>query len=492
MKNLILPFVILLLFAVSCTSKAKKKAHVHGLEPISYTGFSDNLEIYVTSKPFVKGKENKLVAYVTDLRNGYSPIASNLKVIFVENGSKSHKEIKTTVENNTFVFDITPNVSGSGTLTFYVNNSEISTSSFKIYENEHEAEEIRHQDLSPSQVSFKKSQQWYANFQTKLVTLQPFREVIATSGEIKSAPGDDVIISAKSSGIVIFGQQGMVVGKPISKGANMFVISNSDISVDNIDTKFKQSKVSLDLAKTNYERNLELIKDQIISQKELLDSKAAYDNALIDYNTHAKNYSKGGIKVDATMNAYLKNLLVKEGQFVEVGTPLATISQNKRLLIEADVTQKDFSKLNTIKSATFKMAGSNQWFHTDSLNGNILSIGTSIDPLHPYIPISMEVDNIGNLISGAFIEINLLANIATQSIVVPRSALLEEQGIYSVFVQINGEIFEKREVILGTSNGENFEINQGIQPNERIVTQGVYQLKLAMASGSLPAHSHEH
>ena len=62
----------------------------------------------------------------------------------------------------------------------------------------------------------------------------------------------------------------------------------------------------------------------------MIDSKAAYENAQIDYNTHAKNYSKGGIKVASIINGYLKNLLVSEGQYVEVGTPLATISQNKK------------------------------------------------------------------------------------------------------------------------------------------------------------------
>jgi RND family efflux transporter MFP subunit len=492
MKNLLLSLAILCGIVTGCNNAPKKKAHKHGLEPINQTIYSDNFEVYFTSKPFVKGKENKLVVYVTDHSNKFSPYTESINVTYKENGNNTQNKKLSKSINNSYNLSITPSNDGNGTLIFLIGEDEIATDNFKIYTDEHSAEEVGHHDLGPTEVSYKKSQLWNINFATQVAIPTTFNEVTATSGEIKSAPGDEVIVSAKSSGIVVFSQEGMVIGKPISKGSGMFIISNSDISVDNIDTKFQQAKVSLELAKVNYERNQDLIKDQIISQKELLDSKAAYDNAQIDYNTHAKNYSKGGIKVSSSIQGYLKNLLVSEGQFVEVGMPLATISQNKKLLIEADITQKDFSKMKSFKSATFKMVGSDKLYHTDSLNGSILSIGTSINPEHPFIPISMEVDNVGDLISGAMVEVFLHAASIQNVLTLPRTALLEEQGIYSVFVQINGETFKKQEVQLGATDGKKIVILDGIKSGDRVVTQGVYQLKLAMSSGSLPAHSHEH
>lgn len=491
MKNLLLPLVILISIVTGCSNGKKKKHHSHGLEPINHTIFSDNFEVYITSKPFVKGVENKLTVYVTDFQNGFTAYTGSMSLLYEENGEATQNEVLTK-NGNTFKLSITPSKEGLGSMTFYIGEEEISTKSFKIYPDEHAAEEVGHHDIAPSEVSYKKTQLWSIDFATQLTKMEDFSEVTTTAGEIKSAPGDEVIVSAKSSGIVIFGQEGMVVGKPISQGAGMFIISNNDISADNIDTKFQQAKVNLDLAKVNYERNEDLIKDQIISQKELIDSKAAYENAKIEYNTHAKNYSKGGIKVASTINGYLKNLLVSEGEYVELGMPLATISQNKKLLIEADLTQKDFGKLKHFKSASFRMVGSDNLYHTDSLNGNLISIGTSIDQAHPFIPISIEVDNVGDLISGAMVEIFLHTNNFNKVIAVPRTALLEEQGVYSVFTQIDGETFEKREVQLGATDGVNYVVVSGLKPNERVVTKGVYQLKLAMASGSLPAHSHEH
>jgi len=126
------------------------------------------------------------------------------------------------------------------------------------------------------------------------------------------------------------------------------------------------------------------------------------------------------------------------------------------------------------------------------LNGSIFSAGTSINSEHPFIPISIEVDNVGELISGAMLQVFLKSTELKNVIVIPTSALLEEQGIFSVFVQIDGETFEKREVSLGATDGNKVVILSGVSNNERIVTKGVYQLKLAMSSGSLPAHSHEH
>ena len=54
--------------------------------------------------------------------------------------------------------------------------------------------------------------------------------------------------------------------------------------------------------------------------------------------------------------------------------------------------------------------------------------------------------------------------------------------------------YEKREVQLGASNGQRIEVLSGIKAGEKVVVEGVYQLKIAGASGQVPdahaGHSH--
>jgi multidrug efflux pump subunit AcrA (membrane-fusion protein) len=72
---------------------------------------------------------------------------------------------------------------------------------------------------------------------------------------------------------------------------------------------------------------------------------------------------------------------------------------------------------------------------------------------------------------------------------IPNSAILEEQGNFSVFVQITPELFEKREVTPGTTDGLRTEILKGVNPGERVISVGAILVKLAQATGSLDAHS---
>ena len=77
-------------------------------------------------------------------------------------------------------------------------------------------------------------------------------------------------------------------------------------------------------------------------------------------------------------------------------------------------------------------------------------------------------------------------------LVMPVAALVEEQGVFYVYVQTEGESFQKREVKLGANDGQQVQVLSGIEEGERVVTKGAYQIKLSTASGTLPAHGHEH
>jgi hypothetical protein len=59
-------------------------------------------------------------------------------------------------------------------------------------------------------------------------------------------------------------------------------------------------------------------------------------------------------------------------------------------------------------------------------------------------------------------------------------------------LQIAGESFVKRELKLAGSDGTNVQVLAGLRKGERVVTMGAYQIKLATASGAIPAHGHAH
>ena len=204
----------------------------------------------------------------------------------------------------------------------------------------------------------------------------------------------------------------------------------------------------------------------------------------------SKNQTKGGVAVSAPMGGYIKNLLVKEGDYVSVGQPLATVTQNNRLFLRADVSERYYKYLNNITSANFKTPYDNQVYELEALNGKLLSYGKSAGSF--YVPVTFSFDNKGEIIPGSFVEIYLLSKDMENRIVLPVEALTEEQGLYFIYIQQCEESYKKQEVKLGASNGKEVQSLSGVHPCDKVGVKGAYHVKLASASNALPAHSHEH
>ena len=256
--------------------------------------------------------------------------------------------------------------------------------------------------------------------------------------------------------------------------------------------KFKEAKANIDKTKADFDRAKELVKDNLITQKDYLQRQNDFEIAQTQFNAIAKNYSSGGQRITASLNGFIKNIYVSEGQFVNAGDPLVSISQNQRLILKAEVSQKYFSKLKSFTTANFKTPYDNKVYSTTDLNGKLLSYGKSTNESSAFIPVNFEIDNKGEIIPGSYVELYLKSDPINEALVIPVSALIEEQSVFYVYVQIEGEAFQKREVKLGASDGINVQVLSGVNENERVVNKGAYQIKLATMSGSMPAHGHEH
>ena len=319
-----------------------------------------------------------------------------------------------------------------------------------------------------------------------------FSEIVRTSGQILAAPGDEAVLTAHISGIVSFSGNNMVAGTAVGAGARLFTIKSTEVVASSLGAAVQQAENDLSTAQKQYDRAAELVKDNIISEKEFLESKLRLQNA----QAHLANvvvsqkFNQSKQSVTALFGGFLKNILVENGAFVQAGQPLATISKSKRLMLKADVSQRYFPQLASFTSANFR-AADGQVFSTRNLNGRLVSIGKSADAGSPFLPIHFEIDNRGSFFPGSVVEVFLQSG-SSPALVIPTSALIEEQGVFYAYVQTEGESFQKRELKIGASDGVNVRVLAGIAEGERVVTKGAYQIKLATASGAIPAHGHEH
>lgn len=351
----------------------------------------------------------------------------------------------------------------------------------------HEAEAESHAGHS-DEIILSKEKAAAAGVKAEVVQPGTFYNVITTSGHILAAQGDETVVTANVAGIVSFDRP-VTEGMQVSKNGTLFTLVSEHLQDGD---PVKRARIAYETAKEELERAEKLVGQKIVSQKDFNSIKERYENARIAYEALAPNAGQEGVAIKAPIGGYLKSCLVKEGDYVSVGQPVASITQNRKLYLRADVSERYYGVLSTIRSANFKLSYSEETFSLKELDGRLLSYGKATDDAAYYIPVTFEFANRGNIVPGAFAEVYLLSDERQNVISLPVSAITEEQGLNFVYIQLDETCYKKQEVTLGCTDGNRVEITSGLKGGESVVTQGAIHVKLASASNAIPAHSHSH
>lgn len=336
-------------------------------------------------------------------------------------------------------------------------------------------------------IRFTREQAALAGLETDTVTPAPFRSVLRASGEIGPAQADQTTIVATANGVVTFAGS-IPVGTRVAAGATLLTISARNLADGD---PAARAEIAYRTALREYERAKGLVADQIISAKEFEQVRMRYQNARNAYQAQAADVTPSGVRVTSPVGGYITSLLVGQGDYVTVGQPIATVSRNRRLQLRADVPPSLSGELKSVVGANLITPYDKKVHRLSALNARLLSVGQSTDKSSPYIPLTFEFDHAEGIVPGSFVEVFLLGAPQNDAISVPAGALTEEQGLYFVYVQTGDELFEKREVEPGQSDGVRVRILSGLAPGERVVSQGAYQVKLA-GSGSVIPEGHNH
>ena len=350
-------------------------------------------------------------------------------------------------------------------------------------------------------------------------TVEPgdFTAVMKAAGQIVRRQGDEQTVSATISGIVYWRNASLSEGSQVGSGQPL-----SDITARHVQDgdPIAKAKAAFEAAKSEMERVKPLADENIVSQREYEQARLNYQTAKAAYEGIAASKS-GSAVVTTGMGGFIKSLIVKSGDYVNVGDPIAVVTQNRRQQLVVDVPECAYRNMNDIRSANFKATGNDNVYKLSELNGKLISYSRTLPEGSAYLPATFEFDNVGDIIAGSFVEVYLLLKQKQNVITVPNTSLTEEQGLYYVYVKKHnhnheahedhehedhdheaheghehkGEegIFEKREVKIGQTDGVRTEILSGLKAGECIVTEGAYQVKLAASSSAIPeGHNHNH
>jgi len=479
-------------------------AHAHD-ETLQLFAYSADLEFFAEATPFVVGQDSEILAHFTWLEN-FKPLTegSVTASLLVGWSGIVSQTLEQQIRPGIYQFSLQPATAGTGRLLFDIKTSngeyQIIVSNITVYGNEHDAHEAAAEAAvtSSNGISFTKEQSWKVDFATAEARREPFGQIIRTTAQIQPSQGDQRIITAKTNGVAIYPNETIVEGKAVSAGQTLFSIDASGMADNNLSVRLAEADNEFNRAKAEYERKTALAKDNIVSQSDLLQAKTDFANAEANYNNLHCNFTSGRQTVSSPIGGFVTRVLVSNGEYVEAGQPVLVVSQNRNLLIKAELQPKYFDMLGNITTANIRTLNNNHTYTLEELGGRVVSYGKSVEVSNPLIPVIFQVNNVEtrhatSLLPGSFVEMFIKTQTNAQAVTVPNEALIEEMGNYFVFVQLTPELFEKQAIKKGVTDGIRTEITEGVSAGDRVVSKGAILVKLAQASGALDPHAgHAH
>jgi RND family efflux transporter MFP subunit len=405
-------------------------------------------------------------------------------------------------------------------------------------------ESVRHRDAQNAQNAydganvavFTKEQSWKVDFATDEARGEQFGQVIRATAQIQPSQGDEWIVATKAGGVVFFIDGNMMEGKAVSAKQALFSTDGSDMAdndfslrhaeaesglnrakagLDRAKAEIGRAKAVLSRAKAELDRKQELAKEYIVSQSDLLNAKMDLANAETDLagaetgltnaetdmtsaeavynNSLRKDFATGKYVVSSPVGGFVTRVLARNGEYAEAGQPILVISQNRGMLIKAELPPRYFDMLNRITSVNIRQLNSDRAYTLEELGGRLVSYGKVTDVANPLIPVLFQVNNRAGLTPGGFVEMFIKTQTVSRAITIPNEAIIEEMGNYFAYVQITPESFEKRAIRKGATDGIRTEITEGVSAGDRVVSKGAMLVKLAQVSGALDVHAgHAH
>lgn len=172
----------------------------------------------------------------------------------------------------------------------------------------------------------------------------------------------------------------------------------------------------------------------------------------------------------------LERDLIVPGVVVEGTHRLFTMAGLDTVWLEAYVHESDFDLLSRSKGGRVEFIS--PAYPNEIFKGHVLYTGDMVDPKSRMVRLLATARNPENKLKpGMFVNIEIHSEDVREVPKIPVSALLTDDDVFHVFVQTGPERFQRRQVAVGRRTRTQVAIDHGLQPGERVVVQGGFELK---------------
>lgn len=478
--------VMMIIIFTSCSNDHEITTELNEHGGTSITQYTDSTEIFMEYPALLVGQDAKFLIHLSDMKDFKAVYQGTLNVEFTNSSGTS---FSVTEDKPTRPGIYTPIVnfkeSGNYTMSMMLRGNQVSdrivVKNVIVYSSESEIPQD--EESSSSSISFLKEQQWKIDFANEAVIKRKIQKSVIATGEIKPKPELFSKIVSPIEGIVLSKNNGNLksVGSFVKAGEILLNLSPTA----NASTNIQKIKNDFLLAKSEFERASNLLEKKAISQKRFDEAKFDFESKHASYNSLLDqiNITEKGYSVISPLNGYIENINFNLGDQTISGQELFTIINPNRLLLKTNIPSSNFEIANSTQDASFKVEGSDYEYVISLLKGRKKSVSASLSKENRTIPVYFEFNNPQNKLKvGMYAEVFVKTGDLIEGITVPESAIINEDGLNTVYIQTEGESFEKRILETGIIDGGYVQVLNGLNVGERVVTTGAYQVRLAALS----------
>ena len=321
--------------------------------------------------------------------------------------------------------------------------------------------------------------------QTKSVPSQPVQDAVLLDGTVM--PLQQVNLVARVPGILT--STNFKDGDHVTQGQLLFTVEQPPYV-----EQLNLAQARLDQAKSDYQRQTQLLSENAASQASVENSRANLQQAQANVNIAKINL--GYTEIRAPFAGVIGRRMVDPGNFVGAtpgGTVLASLMQISPAYVNAAVGEREVLRLREVLRT--RAPGGIDDRHISSavgrtpvhaqLQGDAGAQETGVLDFIDHqlgqssgtIAVRGRFDNKdARLIPGFYAKLSIDLGGKRDALVLPRSVIQSDQQGEFVYVVANDQLAHRRSIVTAALPGEDREITSGLKLGEQVVVEGQTRL----------------
>lgn len=295
-------------------------------------------------------------------------------------------------------------------------------------------------------------------------------------------------------------------GSLVRQGQPLYQIDPSlyRAAVNQADANVASARAAADAARARANRYRPLAEIEAVSQQEYTDAaaQARQAQAAVSQNAAALETARINLRfatVRAPISGRIGRSLFTQGALVSSNQadPLAVIQRTDPIYVDIQQSAADLTALRRALASGGVSPGSTQvqliledgsdygYAGTAQFSEALVNESTGTVTLRARFPNPQ-----GSLLPGSFVQARFTQAVTPNAILVPQSAVQRDiGGQASVFVVGAGNKAQRREVNASRTYGTDWVITGGLRPGDKVITQGLANLRNGAAIRPVPANA---